>query len=82
MRFLIKRPHMKEISQELEVVMEVLMSDFFILFDLFWFSVIFTVFLFPVFPSIISSILFLAGSYGFFSFIYFVVIKRTMRDKR
>ena len=75
MRFLIKRPHMKEISKELEVVMDVLMSDFFIMFDLFWFSVIFTILLFPIFPSIVSAILFFASSYGFFSFIYFIVFK-------
>ncbi len=82
MRFLIKRPPMKEITEELAIVMDVFMSDVFIMLDLFWFSVILTILLFPVIHSLINAIVVFAGAYTFFSFLYFYVVKRSKERKR
>lgn len=81
MRSLFKRPHINMLQEELETVMEVMASDLFIYLDLFVFSLIFTLLLGPVFQSFVISILFLAGSYGIFSSIYFIISRFSEGDK-
>lgn len=76
MRFLYKRPRIDAIQEELETLMEVMASDVFIYFDLFVFSLIFTLFLSPVLKSLALSILFLAACFSLFSCIYFFMVSR------
>ena len=80
MRFLYKRPRMEQIHEELNTVMDVMVSDFFIYLDLFVFSLIFTLLLSPVMPSLAFSILFFCGSYGLFSSIYFFVFSQRVKQ--
>lgn len=76
MRFLYKRPRIDAIQEELETLMEVMASDLFIYFDLFVFSLIFTLFLSPVLKSLVLSILFLAACFSLFSCVYFFMVSR------
>ncbi|MEH7093374.1 hypothetical protein [Neobacillus vireti] len=74
MRFLYKRPRLDQVSDELDTLMEVMVSDLFIYLDLFVFSFIFTMFLSPVIPSLTIAILFFLASYSFFGCLYYFVI--------
>jgi hypothetical protein len=76
MRFFYKRPRLDQVSDELETLMEVMVSDLFIYLDLFVFSFIFTMFLSPVIPSLTLSILFFLASYSFFGCLYYFVISK------
>jgi len=76
MRFLYKRPRLDQVSEELETLMEVMVSNQFIYFDLFVFSFIFTMFLTPVIPSFIIALLFFLASYSFFGCLYYFVISK------
>lgn len=81
MRFLYKRPNINDVNEELELVLDVLMSDFFIVMDLFWYSLMFTLFLFPVLNSLIFALVFFMGCYIFFLSLYFIIFKKK-RKKR
>ncbi|PLS03521.1 hypothetical protein [Neobacillus cucumis] len=81
MRFLYKRPRLDQVSEELETLMEVMVSDLFIYLDLFVFSFIFTLFLSPVIPSLTMVILFFLVSYSFFSALYYFIISKIMINK-
>ncbi|MCM3566881.1 hypothetical protein [Neobacillus mesonae] len=76
MRFLYKRPKAELVYEELQDVLDVMACDIFILLDLFWFSLIFTILLAPIIPSLGYSILFLIASYSLFSGLYFFLIKK------
>ncbi|MEH7418196.1 hypothetical protein V7266_23285 [Neobacillus drentensis] len=76
MRFLYKRPKLDHVSEELETLMEVMVSDLFIYLDLFIFSFIFTIFLSPVIPSLTMALLFFLASYSFFGSLYYFVISK------
>ncbi|MEH7545306.1 hypothetical protein COJ85_16445 [Bacillus sp. AFS076308] len=76
MRFLYKRPKLDHVSEELETLMEVMVSDLFIYLDLFIFSFIFTIFLSPVIPSLTMALLFFLASYSFFGCLYYFVISK------
>ncbi|MCQ6277823.1 hypothetical protein [Bacillus sp. EB600] len=76
MRFLYKRPRINDIRADLDIVMDVLMSDLFIMLDLFWCSTIFTILLFPILPSITIAVLFFCCSYLFFNSLYFLFFKK------
>lgn len=79
MRFLIKRPRIQDVKTELKTVMEVMVSDLFIVLDLLLFCLIFTVLLFPVLQSLLLSFLFFSGTYVFFLICYFFVFNRFFR---
>lgn len=55
MRFLIKRPKIELIQDELNTVMEVMSAEVFIYLDLLIFSLIFTFLLAPIFNSLALS---------------------------
>ncbi len=76
MRFLYKRPKIELIYEELNDVFEVMASDTFIFLDLFIFSLIFTLLLSSVIPTLALSVLFLILCYSLFSSLYFFIIKR------
>lgn len=76
MRFLYKRPNINNVREELELVLDVLMSDIFIVLDLFFFSLFFTFFLLPVLNSLIIAFVFFAGAFLFFLCLYFILFKR------
>ncbi|MFL6558756.1 MAG: hypothetical protein ACJ8MO_21890 [Bacillus sp. (in: firmicutes)] len=71
MRFLYKRPRMEQIHEELNTVMDVMVSDIFIYLDLFLFSLIFTLLLSSVLQTLTLSIVFFFVCYSLFSGIYF-----------
>ncbi|MEH7305023.1 hypothetical protein [Neobacillus drentensis] len=73
MRFLYKRPRMEQIDEELNTVMDVMVSDVFVYLDLFVFSLIFTFLLSSVWHSLALSILFFLGTYSLFSCVYFFI---------
>lgn len=82
LRFRYRRPRISEIRSDLELVMDVLMSDFFIFLDLFWYSIIFTILLFPLFPSIVIAVLFFISSYVFFSILYILFFKKKEKSSK
>ncbi len=79
MRFLIKRPNMNLMEEELNTVMEVMASDIFIYIDLFVFSLIFTLLLSPAIHSLSLSSLFFIICYGLFSFLYYFLFRRRVK---
>lgn len=79
MRFLYKRPRMEHIQEELNTVMEVMVSDVFIYLDIVVFSFIFTMLLSSALHSLALSILFFLGSYSLFSGIYVFVFNRKVK---
>ena len=81
MRFLYKRPRLDQVSEELEILMEVMVSDVFIYLDLFLFSVIFTLLLSPVIPSFTFAILFFLACYSMFCSVYYFIISKIMIKK-
>ncbi|EKN69508.1 hypothetical protein BABA_08776 [Neobacillus bataviensis LMG 21833] len=78
MRFLYKRPRMEHVQEELDTLMEVMVSDLFIYLDLFLFSLIFTLLLSPIINSFALSILFFIAAYSLFSSLYYFLISRIM----
>lgn len=81
MRFFYKRPKIDDVRDELNTLMEVMMSDFFVVLDIFLFSVIFTLLLFPTFHSVKIVILSFFGSFGTFNILYFFVFNRFFRKR-
>ncbi|MFP5107813.1 hypothetical protein ACSU6B_13675 [Neobacillus sp. C211] len=79
MRFLYKRPRIEHIQEELNTVMEVMVSDVFIYLDLFVFSLIFTMLLSSTLHSLAMSILFFIGCYSLFSCVYLLVFNRKVK---
>ncbi|MBT2737055.1 hypothetical protein QF028_001240 [Neobacillus sp. B4I6] len=79
MRFLYKRPRIEHIQEELNTVMEVMVSDVFIYLDLFVFSLIFTMLLSSTLHSLAMSILFFIGCYSLFSCVYLFVFNRKVK---
>jgi hypothetical protein len=71
MRFLYKRPRMEDVSEELSIIMELMVSKTFVMIDLFWLCLLFTLLLSPVLATVSMSILFFGGSFAFFNCIYF-----------
>jgi antibiotic biosynthesis monooxygenase (ABM) superfamily enzyme len=71
MRFLYKRPRIEDVSEELITIMDVMASKIFIMMDLFWISLIFTLFLSPVLATVKMSILFFSGCFVLFNLLYF-----------
>lgn len=76
MKYGFHRPKIEDVRSDLDTVLEVMMSDWFIMMDLFWCSVIFTLLLFPELHTVKMSIIFFIGSYVFFTGIFFFFIKR------
>jgi hypothetical protein len=76
MRFLYKRPRLEHIHDELNTVMEVMVSNVFIYLDLFVFSLIFTLLLSSVLHSVAMSILFFVICYSLFCSVYILVFNR------
>ncbi|WP_139311260.1 hypothetical protein [Bacillus sp. MRMR6] len=72
MRFLYKRPRLEDVHEELSTLMDLMVSKTFVMIDLFWCCIIFTLLLSPVLPSIMMTILFFCGSYIVFNSIYFI----------
>jgi hypothetical protein len=81
MRFFYKRPRLDHVSEELETLMDVMVSNLFIYLDLLVFSFIFTMFLSPVFQSVSIAILFFLVSYSFFGSLYYYVISKIKLTK-
>jgi hypothetical protein len=71
MRFIYKRPRMEDVSEELSIIMDLMVSKTFVMIDLFWLCILFTLFLSPVLASVSMSVLFFCGSFALFSSIYF-----------
>lgn len=80
MRFLYKRPRMEDVREELLTIMDVMSSKTFIMIDLFWFSLIFTLFLTPVLATLKMSILFFSGCFVFFNLLYFCFFYRPSKS--
>ncbi|MFZ7944202.1 MULTISPECIES: hypothetical protein [Bacillaceae] len=78
MRFFFKRPRVEHVQEELDILMEVMVSDLFVYLDLFVFSFIFTMLLSPVLHSLTMSILFFLGSYSLFSCLYYFLFSQTI----
>lgn len=76
MRFLYKRPRIEHVHEELNTLMELMVSDLFVYLDLFVFSLIFTILLSPVINSLVLSILFFLASYSLFSSLYYFLLSR------
>ncbi|WHY75785.1 hypothetical protein QNH20_16845 [Neobacillus sp. WH10] len=76
MRFLYKRPRIENVREELNTLMELMVSDLFVYLDLFVFSLIFTMLLSPVIKSLALSILFFLASYCLFSSLYYFLLSR------
>ena len=72
MRFLYKRPRMEDVQEELNTLMDLMVSKTFVIIDLFWCCLIFTLLLSPVLPTVTMSILFFCGSYVFFNVLYYL----------
>jgi hypothetical protein len=70
---------MEHIQEELNTVMEVMISDVFIYLDLVVFSFIFTILLSSTLHSLAMSILFFLGSYSFFACVYSLVFNRKVK---
>lgn len=79
MRFLYKRPKMENVSEEINTLMEVMVSETLIYVDLFLYSFIFTVLLSPALHSVKFCILFFFACYVFFSGLYFFVFNRLLK---
>lgn len=75
MRFLYKRPRIDTIREELDTVIDVMISDYFIYIDLFWYSLILSLFLSPIIHSILLSIIAFLSCYAFFTCLYIFVFK-------
>ncbi|MFB3163071.1 hypothetical protein P5G62_003680 [Neobacillus sp. 179-C4.2 HS] len=71
MRFIYKRPRMEDVSEELSIIMDLMVSKTFVMIDLFWLCLLFTLFLSPVLASVSIAVLFFSGSFALFSSIYF-----------
>ena len=71
MRFIYKRPRMEDVSEELSIIMELMVSKTFVMIDLFWLCLLFTLLLSPVLATVSMSILFFCGSFALFNGIYF-----------
>jgi len=80
MRFRYKRPNITEVSTELDTVLEVMLSDWFIIIDLFWYCAIFTLLMFPVLHTVTMSIVFFFSSYVFFNSLFFFIIKKARKN--
>lgn len=79
MRFLFKRPNIENVKQDLDTVINVMLSEVYIYFDLLWYSLIFTLFLIPVLHSLMAAILFFGGCYVFFCCLFFFFISSIKR---
>lgn len=80
MRFLYKRPRMEQVNEELDTLMDVMSSDLFVLLDLFWLSLIFSLLLTPALQTVTYFILFFASSYVLFTSVYFFIFKRMFKN--
>ncbi|WML40278.1 hypothetical protein RCG19_00905 [Neobacillus sp. OS1-2] len=78
MRFLYKRPRIEHVQEELDTLMEVMVSDLFVYLDLFVFSLIFTLLLSPAINSFALSILFFIAAYSLFTSLYYFLFSRIM----
>ncbi|MFK9093362.1 hypothetical protein [Bacillus salipaludis] len=76
MRFLYKRPRIEHVQEELNTLMDVMVSDLFVYLDLFVFSFIFTMLLSTKINSLALSILFFIASYSIFSCLYYFLFSR------
>jgi hypothetical protein len=81
MRFLNKRPKIDEVRDELNTVMEVMESDYFVVLDLLLFSIIFTLLLSPSIQSLKLSVLIFCGNFGIFTGLYFFIVNRFFKNK-
>jgi len=79
MRFLVKRPKMEHVREDLDSIIEVMGSDRLIMVDLFWFCLIFTFLLSTTFHSVTFSVLFFAGSLLIFNSLYYFFFKRLFK---
>ncbi|OIK15421.1 hypothetical protein BIV60_09725 [Bacillus sp. MUM 116] len=80
MRFLYKRPKMEQVNEELDTLMDVMSSDIFILLDLFWLSLIFSLLLTPVLQTVPHFIVFFLSSYVLFTSVYLFIFKRMFKN--
>jgi len=81
MRFLYKRPKIELIQEELDLVLNIMASDLFIMLDLLIFSAIFTLLIYPAISSILFSIGFFSATYGLFCGLYFFIFKGLFEKK-
>lgn len=81
MRFLYKRPKLDEVREELNTVLEVMVSDTFVLIDLFLYSLIFTLLLSPLFHSIWVAVLFFGGCFSVLNVFYFFIFNRLCKKR-
>lgn len=79
MRFLYRQPRLESIREELDTVIDVMSSEFFIYLDLFWYSLILALFLSTIVHSFILTILIFFSSYVFFISLYLLFFKRPPR---
>ncbi|MDR7075383.1 antibiotic biosynthesis monooxygenase (ABM) superfamily enzyme [Neobacillus niacini] len=70
MRFLYRRPRLDEVSEELNLIMDLMLSKTFVMIDLFWLCLLFTLLLSPVLATVAMSILFFCSSFAVFCSIY------------
>ncbi|MDQ1001868.1 hypothetical protein QFZ28_002268 [Neobacillus niacini] len=80
MRFIYKRPRMEDVSEELSIIMDIMVSKTFVMIDLFWLCLLFTLFLSPVLASFSMSVLFFCGSFALFASIYFYFFYPYIKD--
>jgi hypothetical protein len=80
MRFIYKRPKMKDVSAELDTLMDVMLSKIFIFIDLFFICLSLSLLLLPVYHSIEISLLIFISSYLFFTCLYFLVFKKSKKN--
>ncbi|SDL91883.1 hypothetical protein SAMN05443253_101155 [Bacillus sp. OK048] len=71
MRFLYKRPRMEDVSEELNLIMDLMVSKTFVIMDLFWLCLLFTLLLSPVLATVSMSVIFFCASFAFFNALYF-----------
>ncbi|WP_041580578.1 hypothetical protein [Bacillus sp. 1NLA3E] len=73
MRFLYNRPDPHQLSEELAMVQDIMLSSTFVLLDLVFFSFLFTVLLSPVLKTLSLSILFFISIYIFHAGLFFLL---------
>jgi hypothetical protein len=81
MRFLYKRPKLKEVEEDIASLFEVMGSSLFILLDLIVFSIIFTLLMQHVLQTFFLASLFFIGIFSIFSCLYFIIFSRFFKDK-
>ncbi|PLR81064.1 hypothetical protein CVD25_06695 [Bacillus canaveralius] len=77
MRFLIRKSPTENIQVELQAVQTVMVSSYFVMADLFFYALLFTLMLTPMLPSIFTAVLFFISVYGSFGALY-IFLKKSL----